>query len=174
VFARALERRLTSSNWEVTVVADGSEAITALGQTSFDAMVLDLQMQQIGGMEVLAQLGDFPAPPVTVLLSGHLDIPKTVNAMRAGAIDVMEKPVDGNALEERLRTAVELKRSQPAGEGGSLPGANGTEPLKLRDLERDLIVRMYESSEKNLSLTARRLGLPRTTVRDKLKRYGVR
>lgn len=175
VFARALAKRLGAAAWEPSVVSDGSEALRALAERNFDAMILDLQMQQVGGLEVLEQLGDVAIPPATVLLSGHLDVPKTVQAMHAGAVDVMEKPVDGTDLERRLRTAVEQRRaiakSSPPDSASRI--ALG-EPLKLRDLERDLIIRTYEASEKNLSMTARRLGLPRTTVRDKLKRYGVR
>ena len=45
---------------------------------------------------------------------------------------------------------------------------------KLRDVERDLIARAYAEADGNVSVTARRLGIPRSTLRDKLDRYGLR
>lgn len=53
------------------------------------------------------------------------------------------------------------------------PGFREREPKSLPDLERTLIVQAFEASGGNMSRAARRLGIPRTTLRDKLKRLGV-
>jgi DNA-binding NtrC family response regulator len=77
------------------------------------------------------------------------------------------------ALRERSQsTAAQLKRQSggyPRGDTVSVP-PSGT----LRDLERQAILEAFEASDGNLSLAARKLGIPRSTLRDKLKRYRVR
>jgi len=55
-----------------------------------------------------------------------------------------------------------------------LKGNPEDSPMSLGDLERSLIIEAYESSGQNLSQAARSLGIPRTTLRDRLRRYGVR
>jgi transcriptional regulator with PAS, ATPase and Fis domain len=56
----------------------------------------------------------------------------------------------------------------------SAPAAPRADAVRLRDIERDVIRRAFDENEQNLSRAARQLGIPRSTLRDKLRRYGVR
>ena len=114
LFARAVARRLDANGWDTHVVNDGVEALRELENQDFDAMVLDLNMQHLSGFGVLEALPRLKSPPATVLLSGHLNVPITVQAMRAGVADVLEKPADGRLLEERLRAAVRSRSLKPS------------------------------------------------------------
>jgi len=125
VFARAVARRLGAQGWETDIASDGAEALRVLSDREFDAMVLDLNMQQVGGFGVLDALPSMRHPPATVLLSGHLSVPATVQAMRAGVADVLEKPADGKLLDERLRAAIVSNRRLPS----STPPADAAERL---------------------------------------------
>ncbi len=125
VFARAVARRLGAQGWDTQVVTDGAEALRELSERDFDAMVLDLNMQQVSGFGVLDALPGMKSPPATILLSGHLSVPTTVQAMRAGVADVLEKPADGQILDEKLRAAVAARYRSPS----SAPPADAAERL---------------------------------------------
>jgi len=73
----------------------------------------------------------------------------------------------------RARGCVDDVRSSapPVSSKGGPPSSDGA---TLREVERDLIARAYAESDGNVSVTARRLGIPRSTLRDKLDRYGLR
>ncbi|HEY8942886.1 MAG TPA: sigma-54 dependent transcriptional regulator [Polyangiaceae bacterium] len=112
--ARSLSRSLAGFGWEVEVAHDGREALTALQGRAFDALVVDLQMPEGGGLSVIEQVTDGRARPLTILLSGHLEIAATVRAVRLGAYDVLEKPVMAAELDERLRIGLAHRRAVDA------------------------------------------------------------
>lgn len=108
LLASTLLRALTTFGWEVEVAHSGSAALEVMSQRAFDTLVLDLLIPDTNGFAVLERLRDFPVEkrPATILLSGHLDVPSTVRAVRAGAFDVLEKPVSGALLHQRLLAAL--------------------------------------------------------------------
>ena len=71
-------------------------------------IVLDLRMPHLSGLEVIDELSRrrFQAP--IIMISGHGDIAAAVSAMKAGAIDFLEKPYRGAALVEGVRRALDL------------------------------------------------------------------
>jgi DNA-binding NtrC family response regulator len=158
----------------VDVAYDGSSALQLLGERAFDALVLDLMLPHSDGLSVMEQLSRRPqaSRPVTILLSGHLDIPTTVRAVRAGASDVLEKPVTPTELDKRLRTALADRAREAEPTEDSVDSLRPSEPLRV--FERRVIEQAWLDSERNLSAAARRLGLPRTTLRDRLRKYGLR
>lgn len=108
LLASTLLRALTTYGWQVDVAHSGNAALEMMSRQAFDTLVLDLLIPDTDGFEVLERLRDFPAEkrPATILLSGHLDVPSTVRAVRAGAFDVLEKPVSGGLLHQRLLAAL--------------------------------------------------------------------
>lgn len=108
LLASTLLRALTTFGWEVEVAHSGSAALEVMSQRAFDTLVLDLLIPDTNGFAVLERLREFPMEkrPATILLSGHLDVPSTVRAVRAGAFDVLEKPVSGALLHQRLLAAL--------------------------------------------------------------------
>lgn len=73
-------------------------------------LLLDLAMPELDGLEVLAQLSRRRCPVAVVLLTGHGDVPQAVEAMKLGAVDFLEKPVDARRLAEVLARAEEQAR----------------------------------------------------------------
>ena len=97
----ALKKALGRKGVEVSEAADGADAVGALksGRTSdgtIDACVLDLRMPGTGGLEVLRLTLGRRVP--VVVLTGHGTIPDTVEAMRLGASNFVQKPVDADEL----------------------------------------------------------------------------
>ena len=74
-------------------------------------LLLDVRMPGMGGLELQEELGKRGAELPIIFVSGHADVPIAVNAMRAGAIDVIEKPFDKRLLIDRILSAFERDRS---------------------------------------------------------------
>jgi len=107
---RLLEVRLRALNCDVTTAANGKEGLRALQKTLPALILLDLEMPQMGGMELLRTLrGDGIDLPVIVITS-HSSIEKAVEAMREGAFDFIPKPLDPKHLEIVVRKALERER----------------------------------------------------------------
>lgn len=67
-------------------------------------LILDLQMPGIGGLELQSRLAQEGSPPI-IFITGNGDIPSTVKAMKAGAIEFLTKPVETDALLAAVSTA---------------------------------------------------------------------
>jgi len=117
-----LSRELSKLGWQVQTSGSVESALRALRQSEFDALVLDLELPGSSGTEVLSELGRVLARPVAVLLSGQLSVATTVRAIRAGAGDVLEKPVSASELDARLRRLLEARDTSASGVAAA--GAN--------------------------------------------------
>ncbi|MEE3623941.1 sigma-54 dependent transcriptional regulator [Nitrospirillum sp. BR 11752] len=102
----------------------GEAALAILANEAVDAMVLDLRMPGLDGMEVLRRVRDrFTTLPVTVL-TAHATAANTIEAMRLGAFDHLTKPVGRAALTEALNGMLALNRS------GETPGGATSSPAE--------------------------------------------
>lgn len=72
-------------------------------------IISDIRMPAMDGLELQAALVERPAPPPVIFITGHGDIPMAVKAMKAGALDFLEKPVDPDVLTDSVRRALVLK-----------------------------------------------------------------
>jgi FixJ family two-component response regulator len=93
----ALSRLITSAGLAVATFASATEYLESEKSDAPACLVLDLQLPGIGGLELQQQLADSGAPPI-VFISGHGDIPSTVRAMKAGAIEFLPKPFGDEEL----------------------------------------------------------------------------
>lgn len=104
-FLENLSARMNLRGMNVTTAQDGTAALDAMGKESFDAVVLDLQMPGMDGIEVLKRIKAERPNMQIILLTGHASLEKGVEAMRLGAMDFMEKPADINSLTEKIHKA---------------------------------------------------------------------
>jgi two-component system, NtrC family, response regulator AtoC len=104
-----LEAALTSEGHEVTLAVDGADALRRLDAAGFDAVLTDLKMPGVDGMQVLQHVrAEHPGTQV-ILLTAHGSIETAVEAMKAGACDFLQKPV-GSPRELRMVVARALER----------------------------------------------------------------
>ena len=89
---------------------NGLSAQKALSEEHFDALVVDLRMPGMSGLELLAWLQEEGRSMPTVMISAYGEISDAVSAMKAGAADYVTKPFDPDDLLIRLRRAVEDDR----------------------------------------------------------------
>jgi two-component system nitrogen regulation response regulator NtrX len=108
----SLKMILEYEEMESIEAADGSQALARAAETSPDAVLLDIKMQGMDGLEVLAKLrAEHPELPI-VMVSGHGTIATAVEATRLGAFDFMEKPLERDRVLLVLRNALERKQLQ--------------------------------------------------------------
>ncbi len=105
---RALKNILESEKYIVEQAADGEQALSIVLEDSFDAILLDIKMPGMDGMEVLEKLITITDAPI-IMISGHGTIETAVEAIRKGAYDFIVKPPDLNRLIITIRNAIDKK-----------------------------------------------------------------
>jgi DNA-binding NtrC family response regulator len=100
-----LSERLEARGLKVHTVESGEEAIALVEKTSFDAVVLDLAMPGLDGIETLKRLREICPGIQVVLLTGQATVQKSVEVMKLGAVDLLEKPTDFNLLLTKIEEA---------------------------------------------------------------------
>ena len=103
VVRRLIEQRLNKEHYQVMVAEDGYVAEKILRQQFFDVVLTDLMMPgAIGGIEVLEIAKDINSSTEVVLITAHSSVNSAVEAMKKGAIDYLEKPINFDELFLRL------------------------------------------------------------------------
>ncbi|MBF0321044.1 MAG: response regulator [Nitrospirae bacterium] len=104
-FLDTLSQRLEVRGLNVESVTSGEDALRMVKDKSFDAIVLDLTMPGLDGIEVLHRIKAEHPDLQIIMLTGHATVDKTVAAMKEGAVDFLEKPVDINTLINKIDEA---------------------------------------------------------------------
>ncbi len=104
-FLDVFSKRLEGRGMKVDTASSGEDAVKRAKGKDFDAIVLDLMMPGISGIETLKRLRQENPDMQIVILTGHGTLEKGVEAIKAGAVDFMEKPVDLNKLMEKIGAA---------------------------------------------------------------------
>jgi len=105
-----MESELTRMGYAVFCVKSGEEALRTLRAQDFDAVLLDLKMPGLGGIEALRRMKESGVTAEVVILTGHPDVDTAIEAMKLGAYDYLTKPFKLAEVEEVLRKAAEKKR----------------------------------------------------------------
>ena len=131
-----LAETLELGGHEVAQASDGEEALALLARRAFDLLVTDLRMPKRDGMEVLREAHARQPDLEVIVLTAHGSVSSAVEAMRLGAFDYLQKPVDGPdqvlLLAERALERRRLKtlREQLADEDADEPLTHGDPVMK--------------------------------------------
>ncbi len=94
-------------NYEVSLAENGMEGIEAATNETYDAILCDIKMPQMDGLEVLAKLQEIALETPVIMISGHGNIDTAVEAIKKGAFDFIEKPLDLNRILITLKNAMD-------------------------------------------------------------------
>lgn len=108
-FVKALSQRLTGRGMKIEAATTGEDALRQAQGKDFDAIVLDLVMPGLDGLEVLRQLRRENPDLQIIMLTGHATVEKSVEAIKEGAVELLEKPVDMDKLLKRIGEAQRQK-----------------------------------------------------------------
>jgi two-component system response regulator MprA len=142
---QALERALALERYAVTLAADGAEALSLLRAQEYDAIVLDVLMPRMGGLELCRRLREAGDRTPVLMLTARDGIDDRVAGLDAGADDYLVKPFALRELMARVRAL--LRRA--GGDGGE----GGVEPLRFGDLVLDSTGFQVWRGERELALT---------------------
>jgi two-component system response regulator MprA len=139
---RALERALTLDQYDVTLAADGQAALDSIATDPPDAVVLDIMMPGVDGLEVTRRMRKAGDRTPILILTARDAIDDRVAGLDVGADDYLVKPFALRELQARLRAL--LRR---AGEGGD------AETLQFADLMLDPVAHEVRRGDRVIELT---------------------
>ena len=106
----SLELLIRFEGWQPETFASAEEFLARPRVSTPSCLVLDVSLPQLNGLELQTLIATDRVDLPIIFISGHGDIPKTVQAMKAGAIEFLTKPIDDESLLTAIRNAI--KRSE--------------------------------------------------------------
>lgn len=170
----ALTLLLRSADHPVVPCRSGAELLDSLDEDATGCILLDLRMPVMSGLEVQRELARRGCHLPVVFLSGHGDIPIAVQAIRAGALDFLEKPVRDTHLFAAIERALDRDRERRASETRNHAARALLESLSPREAEvAELLLAGLRTTEmaERLRLSPRTVEMHRSRL---LRRLGAR
>jgi two-component system response regulator MprA len=140
---RALERALRLENYDVVLAADGEQALDALARAPADAVILDLAMPRLDGLEVCRRMRKAGDRTPILILTARDAIDDRVQGLDVGADDYLVKPFALRELQARLRA---LLRRSGDGDGDG-------EVLRFDDLTLDPVAHEVRRGDRQVELS---------------------
>ncbi len=109
---RTVRMVLEGEGFNVEEASSGEEALARLPEVAADVLLLDVQLPGISGLDTIeriAKLKNQESQPTIIMISGHATLADAVRATKAGAYDLIEKPLDRERLMVALRNALERR-----------------------------------------------------------------
>ena len=107
---RGLQRLIRSAGWKAETFASAQEFLASPLADAPSCLVLDLQLPGLSGLHLQQRMAELGLDIPIVFLTGHGNIPASVQAMKAGAIEFLTKPVDEQNLLKAIQEAIERDR----------------------------------------------------------------
>ncbi len=104
-FVDVLGSRLEARGLDVVTATNGKEALGAAKENAFDAIVLDMAMPGMDGLETLEGLLEINPDLQVILLTGRATLEQAATAIRIGALDLLEKPANIETLVAKIELA---------------------------------------------------------------------
>ena len=102
-----LKEVLEYEKYEVDLAEDGPKGLEMFSANSYDIVLCDIKMAKMDGIEVLGKISEISTDTPVVMISGHGNIDTAVEAIKKGAYDFLEKPLDLNRLLITIRNAMD-------------------------------------------------------------------
>ncbi|RMI28109.1 response regulator transcription factor [Nocardia stercoris] len=141
----SLRRSLTFNGYTVELAGDGVEALDKVGAARPDALVLDVMMPRLDGLEVCRRLRSTGDDLPILVLTARDSVSERVAGLDAGADDYLPKPFALEELLARLRALLRRTATESA--------ADASETMQFADLSLDPVTREVSRGERSISLT---------------------
>lgn len=160
---RSLSRALQKRGFDVEAFDSAQAFLSAYTPDRTGCLVLDYGMPDMNGLELQAELLRRNHTIPIIFITGHGGVPESVQAMKAGAIDFLEKPFRQNVLDERIRSAFETHDKRR--ERDQIITQARLDFGTLTDREKEIASLMVaQPSDASSKMIARRLDISHRTV----------
>ena len=105
-----LQSLIRSAGWRVETFVSAQEFLGRLGAQAPSCLILDLQLPGLSGLDLQQRMAEVGLEIPIVFLTGHGNIPASVQAMKAGAVEFLTKPLDEQKLLQAIQEAIERDR----------------------------------------------------------------
>ena len=156
----SLEALLETAGYRTAAFASGTAFLDSLASASGVCVVLDIKMPGMDGLEVQRRLNDSGALLPVIFVTGHGDVAMAVQAMHAGAIDFIEKPIGRDRLLGSVARAIDFSRNVRRDEEEKSEIVARMDCLTAR--ERDVLEQLVAGQPNKVA--ARHLGISHRTV----------
>jgi two-component system response regulator FixJ len=117
----SLQVLLESADLPVEVFASPTAFLNSPAPARAGCLLVDVRMPEMDGIAVQERLRAAKSPLPVIVMTGHADVPLAVRAMKAGAVDFIEKPFDDETIIETVRRALDIARLSRQAEPGPSP-----------------------------------------------------
>ena len=131
----SLEALINWAGWKVKTFESAQAFLDHPRSSSPSCLLLDVSMPGLNGLELQKLVAEDRIDMPIIFITGHGDIPMTVQAMKAGAVEFLTKPIDDETLLSSIRHAIDLSRAALG---------NETDSRELRELYASLTPRERE------------------------------
>ena len=108
-FLSVMAERMTVRGIQVATASSAKDGLAKIEAGDFDVVVLDLAMPEMDGVETLKRLKAKKPDLEVILLTGHASVKQGIEAMKLGALELLEKPADMKALLTKIE-AIQAKK----------------------------------------------------------------
>ena len=156
----SLELLILSAGWQPETFASAEDFLARSRIEGPSCVVLDVTLPDINGLDLQKRIVDRADMPI-IFITGYGDVPTTVQAMKAGAVEFLTKPFGDDVLQSAIRQAIERSRSALAHEAELRPLRECLASLTPRERE---IMALVVSGLLNKQIAAE-LGISEITVK---------
>ena len=162
VLRERLVRAMEKKGFKLSQASSVKQGISEVKNAPPAFAVIDLRLGDGSGLEVVKEIQKLRQDARVIMLTGYGNIPTTVAAIKAGAIDYIPKPADADDVENALLASPEDKAAPPEN------------PMSADRVKWEHIHRVFELCNRNVSETARRLKMHRRTLQRILSKRSPR
>jgi DNA-binding NtrC family response regulator len=141
---------LSYEGYDVDTAPDGMEGLKMFEENEYEVVLCDVKMPTIDGMEVLDKMLSLKPYIPVVMITGHGNVETAVNAMKKGAFDFIEKPLDLNILFLTIQDAIDISKEESKGVYTTIRGMNEreVESTIMRSTMNEIEFQYEEEGEK--------------------------
>jgi two-component system response regulator FixJ len=172
----SLRALLESADLKVIDFASAVEFLNSADEQRGSCIIADVRMPGMNGLEMQEELVKRGSKLPVIIITGHADVAMAVQAMKAGAVDFLEKPFDDEALLDcvnRGLEAMEKKRDLMREAQDASQQISRLTPRELEVLEQLVAGRSNKLVARELSISPRTVEIHRARIMDKLKARGL-